>query len=442
MGILQVLLLCLCAANVSARVGSVETKDGRTLKGQIRLSTNGVTLINATNEAFTTIAPTNLVELFFDASSMPIPDPLDPRTEIKTPVWQHRKVGRSNTYSWSEESSGLIRIRSTEPNIGGQSDGFHFVFRACTGNCEIVARMVSLEALAVIGRPGSPEPVVAPKAGLMIRQTESPDAANVFVGLTGRRGGVMQHRDAAGGDTFLEAQPSMFVPHWLRLKRIGNEFTASSSANGTHWVRSQTITIPMTEAVCIGLAVATGGQQSSVSALFDNVRQDVYVPHTSFIPEVHLQSGSVMAGPILSGDAQRFEIEGFPFSAPAASVSHILFRWLPNRYASQVGFGRPGVLLNTGEFIEGEFSKLERHVLTMSSVLYGFKSFDTDTSVLAVVLRRTYEPPRRYTLATLNGTIIHPKNIEFGDYELTFTENSLGARKITLPELLWLRCAP
>jgi hypothetical protein len=424
------MILFLGAAGTSARVGLVETKDGRTLQGQIRLSTNGVTLINATNEALTTIAPTNLAELFFDPSSMPIPDPLDPRTEIKMPVWQHRTIGRTNSYSWSEQSSGLVRIRSTEANIAGHSDAFHFAFRACTGNCEIVARIVSLEAPAL------------PKAGLTIRQSLAPDAANVFVGVTGRRGGVLQHRDATAGETFLEAQPSMFVPYWLRLKRIGNEFTASSSANGTHWVRSQTITIPMPEAAYIGLAVATGGQQPSVSALFDNVRQDVYVPHTSFIPEVHLQSGSVMAGPILSGDAQRFEVESFPFAAPASSVSHILFRWLPNRYVSQVGFGRPGVLLNTGEFIEGEFSRLERHVLTMSSVLYGFKSFDTDTDVLAVVLRRTYEPPKRYTLATLNGTVIHPKNIEFGDYELTFTENSLGARKITLPELLWLRCSP
>src|SRR6185436_10599464 len=164
----------------------------------------------------------------------------------------------------------------------------------------------------------------------------------------------------------------------------------------------------MGELSCVGLAVATGGQQSSVTALFDNIRQDASVPHTSFIPQLHLQSGSVVVGPILSGDSQRFQVESFPFSAPASSVTHILFRWLPSRYAPQVAYGRPGVLLASGEFIEGDVSALQRDVLTMSSVLYGIRTYDADADVVAVIFRRPHEPSPRYTIVTLNGPTIHP----------------------------------
>jgi hypothetical protein len=425
----QLLIFLLGAPDALARIGVVETRDGRSLHGQIRLSTNGVTVINSSNATMTTVAATNLIELSFDPASTPVPDPLDPRTFSKIPVWQYESVGNTTSRGAFEQTANLFRIRSNGANIAGRADAFQFVFRACTGNCEIVARVVSMDALGEA------------KAGLMIRESLAPGSPNVFVGLYGPHGGVLQHRNAPGEETALEAKPTMFVPHWVRLKRIGNEFIASSSASGRHWLRSRSIAIPMGEVVFIGMAVATGGQQTLVSALFDNIRQDASIPHTSFIPELRLQSGSVVVGPILSGDSERFQVDSFPFSAPASGVTHIFFRWVPLRYASQVAFGRPGVLLATGEFIEGEFSGLQRDVLTMSSVLYGIKSFDADADVVAVILRRSYEPSQRYTIVTLNGTTLHPQDLQFGDYEIAISENSLGPRKIPLPELLMVRCA-
>ena len=36
---------------------------------------------------------------------------------------------------------------------------------------------------------------------------------------------------------------------------------------------------------------------------------------------------------------------------------------------------------------------------------------------------------------------VHKKYL-LGDYELELTEGSLGTRKLGMPEVLWLRCAP
>ena len=427
--ILVVLVSChLSAVSCWARTGMVTTREGRTVRGHVRLTTQGITLINSSNQTITTIDSADVTELSLDQPTQIVPDILDLRASRQMPSWQERQIG-SCEGGWSEPSAGIFRMRCNGTNIAGRADAFDFVFRSCTGNCEVVARVVTTDLYGPT------------KAGLMIRESLTPGSPNLFVGVSGRRGGVLQHRRLAGQETEIESKSTLFVPYWLRLKRFGNQFTAYSSANGTHWLPSESVNVPMTEGVCAGLALASGGDITMVSAMFDNIRQDTSVPHTSFIPEVHLQSGSTIVGPILSGTSERFDLETFPLRVPGSTVSHILFRWLPLRHSALPSSGHTGVLLTSGEFIEGDFSRLSRDSLTMSSVLYGMKSFDADAEVVAVILRRPYDTSSRYTLVTLDGSILYPKKVQFDSDELTLTENSLGTVKIGLPDLLWLRCA-
>jgi len=287
------------------------------------------------------------------------------------------------------------------------------------------------------------QPSSASKAGVMIRESLTADSANVFLGLSGNEGGVFQFRDGRGERTEKEVRQEMFVPYWLRLKRRANEFTASFSRNGTHWVRCGTVSLPMSEHVWIGLAAAAGQQQIAGIATMDNVAQDVIVPQTSFVPQLHLQSGSVVVGPILSGDSSSFSVRSFPYSVPASSVSHVLFRWLPFRYNLRMGQDAAGLLLRNGQFVEGTLNDLEDDKVTLSSVLFGLKGFDADSEVLALILRRPgADVPPRYTVVTANGTTLRARNLQLGDYQVSFTEDSLGPCKLGMPELLWLRCAP
>jgi len=415
----------------SARVGVVQTKNGKVLRGQIRFSSSGVTIINASDQTSLTIALTNLSDVFFDPQFESPADGLLFRPQDKVqPAWQAEDIGSVSGAGSLELVSGLFRVRSVGTNIAGRTDSFHFVYRPCTGNCEIVARVVNLP------------PRTVSRAGIMIRETLSADSVNVFVGLTARTGGVLQHRDDPAGETEANPYPEMFVPYWLRLKRTGNDFTTSASRNGTHWTKCQTVSFPMSPNAHIGLAATAGEEQISGIATLDNVRQDVFVPQTSFIPQIHLQSGSVIAGPILSGDQNSFTVQSFPFTVPASAVSHVLFRWLPFRYTTQLGSGTHGLLLNSGEFVEAELSRLENRSVTVSSVLFGAKSFDIDSDVMALVLRRPFDIVTPYTVVTVDGTTLRAKKLELGDYELILSEGSLGARTLGMPEILWLRCAP
>jgi len=409
----------------------VQTKNGKVLQGQVRFSSHGVTIINASDQSSLTVGLTNLSDIFFDPRFESPADGLAFRRpeKVQTP-WQTEDIGSVNDAGSLELASGLFRVRSVGTNIAGRSDAFHFVYRPCTGNCEIVARVVNLP------------PRTVSRAGIMIRETLSADSANVFIGLSARSGGVVQHRDDPLGETAVNPHPEMFVPYWLRLKRTGNEFTTSASRNGTHWTKYQTVSCPMPANAHIGLAATAGEEQIAGIATLDNVRQDVFVPETSFIPQIHLQSGSVIAGPILSGDQNSFTVQSFPYTVPASAVSHLLFRWLPFRYTTQLGSGTPGLLLNSGEFVEAGFSHLENRSVSVSSVLFGAKSFDIDSEAMALVLRRTFDIATPYTVVTVDGTTIRAKKLAFGDYELELTEGSLGTRKLGMPEVLWLRCAP
>lgn len=410
----------------------MQTKDGQVLRGQIRLSSEGVTIINAAKESSATVPLANLSDLFFDSNAELQPDRFAKRTR-RTPAadWQAEDIGNANSLGSVEVASGLFRVRSVGTNIAGHSDAFHFVYRPCDGNCEIVARVINVQ------------PFGASKAGIMIRESLMADSANVFLGLSGNQGGVFQFRDGAGERTEMESRAEMFVPYWLRLKRRENEFTASTSRNGTHWVRCGTVSLPMSEHGWIGLAAAAGQEQIAGIATMDNVAQEVIVPQTSFVPQLHLQSGSVVVGPILAGDSSSFSVRSFPYSVPASSVSHVLFRWLPFRYNLRMGQDAAGLLLRNGQFIEGSLNDVEDDKLTVSSVLFGMKSFDADSEVLALILRRPgAEVPPRCTLVTVNGTTLRAKNLQFGDYEVSFAEDSLGPCKLGISELLWLRCAP
>ena len=429
-GLAIALALVAWPRSATARIGVAQSRDGQIFRGHIRLSTNGVTVLDSSTETAATISLTNLSDLYFEQTPSLEPDWLAfhyPRSNSHL-KWHAQDIGSSNAGAASEIASGLFRVRSVGTNLAGSADAFHFVYRPCDGNCEIMARVVNVQ------------PHFASKAGVMIRERLTSDSANVFFGVSEHRAYV-QHRDLSGAETAIDPLPQLMAAPWLRLKRTGNEFTLSSSPDGTHWTRHQSVTVPMAEHIWIGLAACAGQGQIAGVATIDNVEQDVVVPHTSFVPQIHLQSGSVIAGPILTGDESEFSLSTFPFSVPASTVSYLLFRWLPFRYTTQVSMGNPGVLLTSGQFIQGTMANLRRDALALSSVLFGVQSFDTDSEAYALVLRRpALEKPSRYMVVTDTGSTFRARDLRLGDFEVTFNEDALGSCTIQMPDLLWLRC--
>src|SRR5208282_6339589 len=99
-------------------------------------------------------------------------------------------------------------------DIGSTADAFHFVYVTNSGNCTIVARVSSEQNID----PWS-------KAGVMIRDSLAPGAANAFMAVTPGNGVTWQYRSSDGGQTATNNTTGLSAPCWVMLMCSSNAFT-------------------------------------------------------------------------------------------------------------------------------------------------------------------------------------------------------------------------
>jgi hypothetical protein len=74
-------------------------------------------------------------------------------------------------------------------------------------------------------------------------------------------------------------------------------------------------------------------------------------------------------------------------SAKRSDVAAILYAPVPETRQATLEGRRRGVLMPNGDFVEGEFKKIEPAQITLSSVLFGLREFALKTEAVALVLR-------------------------------------------------------
>jgi ABC-type transport system involved in multi-copper enzyme maturation permease subunit len=182
------------------------------------------------------------------------------------------------------------------PDGEAVSDTFYFVRQPLDGDGGITVRVTSLTGLHPANAatpagqaPGADmRPGVQPwtKAGIIVKAGTGQGSAYAAIMVTGGHGVRMQYNythDTAGPPGAV----SEASPRWLRLTRSGDTLTGEASADGTHWTRVGTATLPgLPATVQAGLFVASPaytvthqsfGSSSSASgptvatALFDSV---------------------------------------------------------------------------------------------------------------------------------------------------------------------------
>ena len=147
-----------------------------------------------------------------------------------------------------------------------------------TGDIEIIARVTAVENTHA-----------AAKAGLMIRDALTPNAAHTSLYLTAANGAVLHERPLAGGPTLQVASAAASAPYWLRLERRAAVVTAFRSDDGVTWtlVGVATVVLPT---IHVGLAVTSHNALAAATALFDNVIVRPPLPLTNLLPSISLIS--------------------------------------------------------------------------------------------------------------------------------------------------------
>ena len=145
-------------------------------------------------------------------------------------------------------SAGTYTLTGGGLDIGGTSDQFFFTYQQLTGDFDMRVRVLNL----------NPSDAWA-KAGLMARaslEAGSPSAA--ALASPSVSGCFFESRSATNGTTSTTGSFPVNYPNtWLRLQRVGNQFTGYASFDGQNWslLGSVSITIPAT--IYFGMAVTS-----------------------------------------------------------------------------------------------------------------------------------------------------------------------------------------
>ncbi|MHC4643657.1 MAG: DUF1349 domain-containing protein, partial [Planctomycetota bacterium] len=163
-------------------------------------------------------------------------------------------------------SDGTWTISAEGADVWGTSDQFHYVYKELTGDAVIVARVVD---------NGTGSNAWA-KGGVMIRQSTDAGSTHAIMAITGGNGGggAFQWRPEADGasSSAHDDAAGMAPGYFVKLERVGNDFTGSYSADGVTWTQQgDAQTIEMEDPVLIGLFVTSHADGEIRSYTFDNV---------------------------------------------------------------------------------------------------------------------------------------------------------------------------
>ena len=203
--------------------------------------------------------------------------------------WASRDIGSTGMAGSAAVSSSTWTIAGSGANIWGTSDEFRFAYQQVTGDVDIRVRLTRFEDLQDWS-----------KAGVMIRETLNANARNAFMMLMPEYGVFLQSRATQGGETTRLTGRAGAAPVWLRLVRQGNQFTGYVSTNGTSWTTAGTVTINMTAAAYVGLAVTSRLDSALSTATFTNL-QVAAGPATTTLPAPWTSRD--LGSPALAGSA-------------------------------------------------------------------------------------------------------------------------------------------
>ncbi len=180
-------------------------------------------------------------------------------TTLPTP-WASMDVGAPATAGNATYSGSIFTVDAAGTDINGTSDQMHFVYRAVTGNGEIVARVNSLT---------NTHPFA--KAGVMYRDSLTAGGRYAMMMLTGASGYRFQRRPATGGSTIDTTGPAGAAPGWVKVVRSGDTLIGYSSSDGVTWTGLGAESIPMGQTVYVGLAVTSHNASTLTRAAFSSV---------------------------------------------------------------------------------------------------------------------------------------------------------------------------
>jgi regulation of enolase protein 1 (concanavalin A-like superfamily) len=194
------------------------------------------------------------------SSAAPPPPPPPPPPPSLPSGWTDADIGAVSAAGTANSDGSIFNVTGRGADIWGTADAFNYTYRTISGDATIVARVASVQNADVWT-----------KAGVMIRETLNAGSTHALALVSAGKGVKFQRRPTTGGDSLSTSGTLATAPHWVKLTRVGDLFSAYESDDGSTWSLIGTETIPMSAEVLIGFAVTSHTTASSASASFDSV---------------------------------------------------------------------------------------------------------------------------------------------------------------------------
>ena len=163
---------------------------------------------------------------------------------------------RANTppgeFSYDSDAD-LYTVGGSGEGIEGKSDSFRFVYKQMTGDGTITARLTSITRFAN-----------ETHSGLMMRESLEPGSPMVISAIQAGGQAYIRWRETVNAGVLMgplvpEFPATLVIPHWIRLTRSGDTFTAERSTDGENWEQlGDPAIVMMGQTVYIGMAVSAG----------------------------------------------------------------------------------------------------------------------------------------------------------------------------------------
>jgi len=170
-----------------------------------------------------------------------------------------------------------LQIIAGGADVWGVKDELHFSYLEQKGDFDLTARIESLTS-----------PHMYTKAGLMAREELTDNCRHIFFQVfpnnksrNKNNGGYeFQYRQAKAGEMKaiypasaigLPRFPVNYPNTWIRLKRVGNDFTGLYSSDGKTWIVYTSYTLELPKKIYLGLAVTSHNTKEAATALFQDI---------------------------------------------------------------------------------------------------------------------------------------------------------------------------
>ena len=180
---------------------------------------------------------------------------------LPTP-WLAGDINASSVKGSTTYNAGTFTVAGAGTGVRSTADGFRFVSQGVSGDHTITAAVNSLQDT------GTPS-----MAGLMFRNDTSTGSPYVGLFVTPTGGIAFQRRSTAGSSTTTTAVAGIKAPVRLRLRRVGNAFSAFYSTDaGVTWVQiGAAATVSLNASTAAGMAVTSANKAVTATAAFSDV---------------------------------------------------------------------------------------------------------------------------------------------------------------------------